>query len=210
VSDRPCEHCGISLSRRDTERSSAFARRRFCNKSCSLTWIARRRPPKHGLSYEPEYRAWQTMRLRCLVPTNPAFADYGGRGITVCSGWRDSPAAFMADMGPKPTPKHEIDRRHNDLGYWCGRCEECVALGRAANCQWVTRAANDRNRRSNAMLTHRGETLALVEWSERTGVRADTITSRIEHGWSVERALETPARAKRPNGAGRAKIARVA
>jgi hypothetical protein len=39
---------------------------------------------KHGLTELPEYRAWQTMRLRCLNPENKAFKNYGGRGITVC------------------------------------------------------------------------------------------------------------------------------
>lgn len=34
---------------------------------------------KHGLSYTPEYRAWQTMRLRCTNPRNAAWPDYGGR-----------------------------------------------------------------------------------------------------------------------------------
>lgn len=56
---------------------------------------------KHGLSYAPEYRAWQQMRLRCLDPEHAAYPDYGGRGITVCDRWRDSPAAFVADMGPR-------------------------------------------------------------------------------------------------------------
>ena len=92
---------------------------------------------KHGLSYAPECRAWQTMRLRCTVPTNPRYADYGGRGIKVCERWLSSPQAFIDDMGPKPSPKHELDRIDNDRGYEPG------------NCRWATRKENDRNRRSN-------------------------------------------------------------
>ena len=66
--------------------------------------------PTHGLSYLPEYRVWQTMRLRCLDPDHPAFEDYGGRGITVCDRWRDSPQNFLDDMGPcllytSPSPR---------------------------------------------------------------------------------------------------------
>jgi hypothetical protein len=160
----------------------------------------KRRARKHGLSYTPEYRAWQTMRLRCLEPTNPAYASYGGRGITVCAAWRDSPEAFGRDMGPKPSPAHELDREDNDGGYWCGRCLECVALHRPANCRWVTRKVNDRNRRSSRVIEFRGARRVLAEWCEILGLRADTIGERLDAGWSIERALTTPIRAKAPNG----------
>lgn len=159
--------------------------------------------PKHGLSYTPEYRAWQTMRLRCTVETNPAYPDYGGRGITVCAGWINNVLAFVRDMGPKPTPAHELDREDNNKGYWCGRCEECKANGRAPNCRWVLRKVNDRNRRSNTLLEYMGETLTLAEWCERLGKPTDTVAWRLKAGWSVAEALETPVRPKMPNGAGR-------
>lgn len=46
-------------------------------------------------------------------------------------------------------------------------------------------------------VTYNGETLSKVEWSERTGIPADVITSRLGRGWSVEEALTTPVRAHR-------------
>jgi len=149
----------------------------------------------HGLSYDPVYRVWQTMRLRCTVPTNSAYAAYGGRGITVCARWLGDAAAFVADMGPKPTPKHEIDRKDNNGGYWCGKCGECgecAALGRPANCRWATRRENDRNRRNNRMMTLDGVTLTQVEWAERVGLPITTVSKRVQLGWSDERALRTP------------------
>lgn len=140
--------------------------------------------PTHGLSYTPEYRVWQTMRLRCNNPSNKAYPRYGGRGITVCERWQNSVEAFIEDMGPKPSPKHEIDRIDNDGPY----CPE--------NCRWVLRRTNSRNRRSNRRISHQGETLTLVEWAERTGIRWDTIMKRLDAGWPAARALTTPARGK--------------
>lgn len=135
---------------------------------------------KHGLSQTPEYRAWQTMLQRCHNPEHRAYPRYGGRGITVCDRWRDSLEAFVADMGPRPSPQHELDRRDNDAGY------------SPENCRWVTRTVNSRNRRSNVMLTHDGETLCLAEWCDRLGLPTSTVTKRIAAGWSHAAALTTP------------------
>jgi hypothetical protein len=148
----------------------------------------KRRTRKHGLSYSPEYRAWQTMVHRCTSPRSPAWADYGGRGITVCDSWLDDPTQFYRDMGPKPSPAHELDRRDNNAGY------------SPENCRWVLRPENDRNRRSNRHITHAGETLTIAEWSERTGIQHTTITARLGMGWSPERALTAPVRPKAPKG----------
>jgi hypothetical protein len=144
--------------------------------------------PIHGLSQVPEYRAWQTMRLRCTEPANPAYANYEGRGIAVCDRWLNSPAAFIDDMGAKPTPQHELDRRDNSAGY------------SPENCRWVTRSVNDRNRRSNRMVTYSGETHALAHWCEQFGIRPDTAKKRLDAGWTPEEAFTIPARTKALNG----------
>lgn len=151
----------------------------------------KRQTLSHGLSYTPEYRAWQTMRLRCTNPKNAAWPAYGGRGITVCERWLNDPAAFVADMGPKPSPKHELDRIDNDGPY------------SPENCRWVLRKVNDRNRRNNRTLTYGGETLTVAEWAERTGIEKTALLYRINAGWDAERALTTPAREKAPKGRGK-------
>ena len=68
----------------------------------------------HGLSKLPEYKIWKGMKARCFSPNNPRFSDYGGRGIDVCDRWRESFENFYADMGPRPSPGHSIDRIDND------------------------------------------------------------------------------------------------
>jgi hypothetical protein len=41
-------------------------------------------------------------------------------------------------------------------------------------------------------LTWNGETLTLVEWSQRTGIQAEVLLRRLRRGWSAEQVLTTP------------------
>ena len=43
----------------------------------------------HGQSKTRLYKIWKKMRRRCNNEDDPAYRDYGGRGITVCEDWED-------------------------------------------------------------------------------------------------------------------------
>lgn len=45
-----------------------------------------------------------------------------------------------------------------------------------------------------------GETLAVHEWSERTGIPAAVISSRLSISWTPERAVSEPIRKRRGTG----------
>ncbi len=89
-------------------------------------------------SHPHEYRAWRGMRSRCMVETHAQYSDYGGRGIGICARWGEF-ALFMADMGPRPSPKHSIDRVDNSGDY------------SPENCRWTTSATQNQNRRSTKL-----------------------------------------------------------
>lgn len=88
----------------------------------------------------PEYTVWHHMLRRCRDEYSPDFDNYGGRGITVCERWNDF-ALFMADMGPRPSSDHTIERVDNDAGYAPG------------NCIWATRDVQAKNRRPRKTAT---------------------------------------------------------
>lgn len=92
---------------------------------------------KGGLfkKYPSEFNSWRAMVGRCTYPTNNEYHRYGGAGVTVCPRWASSFAIFLADMGPKPSPQHSINRVGGALVY----CKE--------NCRWATKAEQNADRK---------------------------------------------------------------
>lgn len=70
----------------------------------------------------PEYRIWQQMKARCTSPTHPQFKSYGAKGATVCEVWLHDPAAFMRDMGPRPSDQYSLRRRDETAPYCPSNC----------------------------------------------------------------------------------------
>ena len=134
----------------------------------------------HGRSKTPEYRVWRSIFQRCFNPKCKGYPQYGGRGIAVCNRWRESFENFYADMGSRPSPQHSIDRVDNDGPY------------APENCRWATRKEQMRNRRVNHLLTHDGKTMTIAEWSGSTGLPFNTITNRLQRGWSIADAITKP------------------
>ena len=81
-------------------------------------------------------RVRSNMLNRCYDPRCRGFKNYGGRGIVVCERWRDSIDAFIADVGPRPSPKHSIDRIDVNGHYEPG------------NVRWATAFEQNRNKRA--------------------------------------------------------------
>lgn len=123
---------------------------------------------------------WMNMMARCYKKHRHNYQHYGGRGIRVCRRWHKY-ENFLKDMGARPSTKHSIERIDNSKSY------------RMDNCKWATQAEQSRNRRSNRLLTFKGETKTLTEWCKAIGIYHSTVILRIQRGWTVDRALSTPA-----------------
>lgn len=85
-----------------------------------------------GSGLSPEYRIWRSMKNRCCNSNVRHYVRYGGRGISVCDRWMKF-EDFLADMGPRPTPGHSIDRIDNDGNYEPGNCRWATAKEQRAN-----------------------------------------------------------------------------
>lgn len=59
------------------------------------------RARKHGLSKtkldkaHPLYALWMAVKARCYTPAKNGYHYYGGKGVTMCAEWVDSPEVFI-------------------------------------------------------------------------------------------------------------------
>lgn len=148
-------------------------------KSCGC--LVYRKPSYHGMRGSPIYTSWDCMVQRCVNSKSAHFHNYGGRGIAICSEWRDFKAFYAWAIVNGWAEGLELDRVNNNGNY-----EPC-------NCRWVTPAQNNLNKRTNRNLTYQGQTKTLKEWSLLTGLRVKTIQGRLDSlGWDMEKTLTTP------------------
>lgn len=156
--------------------------------SCGCLFKGKKHNFKHGLRKSSEYNIWVLMRRRCLDEKCPQFTDYGGRGITVCDRWADPKADgfanFYADMGPRPSKDHSLERRDNNGGYF------------PENCKWGTRTEQARNRRNNFVITAFGRTGVLGSFVS-DAKEYSRVKERLKMGWPPEQALSVPNRGRR-------------
>lgn len=139
----------------------------------------------HGMTFTSEFNTWCNVIQRCNNPNDTAYRRYGGRGIRVCDRWSGSFENFYADMGPKPSPEHSIDRINNDGNY------------DPENCRWATRKEQLSNKGNNRMIEFDGRKQTITEWGREFGLSMELISYRLGRGWSICRALTTSPRQSR-------------
>lgn len=136
----------------------------------------------HGESKSLEFSSWMNMRRRCLNETDPAYVWYGARGIGICTAW-DNFSEFLKDMGPKPSPRHSIERLDVNGHYAPG------------NCVWATAVQQGRNQRRTKLTLEKAEEIRRLAESgvsrralrERFGVCKATVSHIINgHLWVPE------------------------
>lgn len=139
----------------------------------------------HGQSDTRLYSIYCNMISRTENPNASAYDCYGGRGIKICAEWRNNFGAFRDwSLSNGYNNNLSIDRIDNDLGYV------------PSNCRWVPTNEQFNNRRSSCLITYQGTTRTKKQWSRALGINYHTLCNRLAAGWTVERALSTPAGAE--------------
>ena len=121
----------------------------------------------HGMTGSPEHKIWRGMKDRCTNEKNTFYANYGGRGITVCAEWMNDFAACYRDVGERPSPRHSIDRIDTSGNYEPG------------NVKWSTHDEQANNKRNNTHYHFNGELLSLSQISKLTNIPQPTLWSRL-------------------------------
>src|SRR6188472_1891993 len=92
VWDFVCD-CGVKIARRiDAVRSQNVT-------SCGCYRVERVTTHGHRIRRTRTYLAWTHAKARCYNPKDVGYANYGGRGISMCDDWRNSFENFLACMG---------------------------------------------------------------------------------------------------------------
>lgn len=144
----------------------------------------------HKLSQTDLYWVWAQIKSRCLRKTDKSYKNYGGRGISICNEWKNSFISFYNWSVQNGYTENKctksgrnilsIDRIDNDGDY----CPQ--------NCRWVNDKKQSRNRRSNRYFEYNNQKLCLSDWAKKMGMHEATLRTRLNKGWSLERALNTP------------------
>lgn len=173
-------NCRCSCGTKTKTRASHLVRGN--SKSCGCQQL--KAVTSHGMTGDPIFRSWESMKSRCLNPNDPSYDRYGGRGIKICKSWISSFETFYADMGKRPKGK-SLDRIDNAGDYT------------PKNCKWSTPKEQAANRRSTRFITYNGKSYALAVLAKKFCISHARLMWRLDAGWSAEKALSTPIRPKR-------------
>lgn len=145
-------HCGKQFIRR--QRKEALSPTAHCG--CTHSQL------KHGHEIgrkkTPELRAWCKLKARCDDPNDKAYKYYGERGITYAKEWGEF-IQFYADMGPRPSNKHFIDRIDVNGNY----CKE--------NCRWASAEDQANNKTNSVKIEINGVSKGITQWARDLGIK---------------------------------------
>lgn len=128
----------------------------------------------------PEYKAWDSIKQRCFNPNAKEWKWYGGRGISLAPEWAADFSAFLAYIGPRPSPKHSVDRIDGAKNYEPG------------NVRWADWVEQANNRSNNRMVEFNGQLMTMKQAALAAGMPYKSVKGRVQKGWDVLSALTVP------------------
>lgn len=118
------------------------------------------------------------MRKRCENVNTPAYANYGGRGIKFAFDSSEAAVTYiLAELGPRPTNQHSIDRVDVDGDYAPG------------NLRWADRTMQRFNQRPHKRRTPDGQRIAKLK-EMRPEFSYETLRQYVKRGLTDQEILE--------------------
>lgn len=125
-------------------------------------------------------KVWRQMKYRCKHQDN-----YKRKNINVCDKWKNDWFSFMLwSIQNGYEEGLQIDRIDTFGDY------------EPNNCRWVTPEVNANNREDTFYVEYKGIKYAFNLLLKELGLKdySNTIRKRINRGWSVDKAIDTPIR----------------
>jgi hypothetical protein len=132
---------------------------------------------KHGLSQTKIYNVYVSIKQRCYNENCDIYINYGERGIRVCEEWLGE-SGFIS-----------FYNWSNANGYKEGLSIDRIDVNgnyEPSNCRWATIKEQSLNKRSSTLLTLKGVTKNISEWSKEYNIPVNTIRGRIKKGKSLD------------------------
>ena len=185
---------GLRLNRIDSSKGYYPANCYFGNKNSYKTGIGRKTreirnerkemKEKYGIpdnySKLRIYCIFRSMHSRCENKTYTNYANYGGRGISVCDEWSGKYGFFNFykwSMDNKYNDDLSIDRINSNGNY------------EPSNCRWISLKEQIYNRRCSLSYEYNGKLLNLGEICEIEQVKYGLVYSRIKKGMTLYDAI---------------------
>lgn len=142
---------------------------------CKTREATIKRNYKHGDSHTRLHGIWRGILKRTIQckETNPDWAKYAGRGISVCAEWANSFEAFKSwALANGYDDSLSIDRIDYNGNY------------SPDNCRWASDITQANNRRNNVVVFFNGKSRTIAEWARETGIHYQTLMTRYLNGLS--------------------------
>ena len=125
---------------------------------------------------------WRGVIRRCYDQSFRQFHNYGGRGIGVCSSWREDFSNFLIDMWPSYQEGLSLDRIDNDGNYT------------PDNCRWATSREQVNNSSTVHEVVINGITYpSIIKACNAFGILYEVVKTRIKkQGMTLAEAISTP------------------
>lgn len=148
-------------------------------RSCGCYAIERTiiRNATHGKYKTRLYRIWRGMISRCYNKNADNHKNYGGRGIMVCDEWNEFEPFYNWSIDSDYSDDLTLDRINVDGNY------------EPSNCRWADIKTQANNKTNSNIITYRGKTHTVAEWSNILNINVETLHTRLNRGWDIEKVF---------------------